>query len=133
MIILRNKEFSSMSKKTFEEKEAKIKKKYKTGIGHGAAAAINAAMATGLGKNAIKTKSKLAAAGSAIACGNTAYHIYKAGKSFKSGHKLGQDPRYQERLSKELEKDNREYDRELKKLEKAEAVVKTQRKTLGFS
>jgi len=133
MIILRSKEFSSMSKETFEKEEAKIKNKYKTGIGHGAAAAINAAIATSLGKNAIKTKGKLAGVGSVIAAGNTAYHTYKAGKNFRSGYKLGQDPKYQERLSKELEKDNKEYDRELKKLEKAEAVVKTQRKKLGFS
>jgi uncharacterized membrane protein YebE (DUF533 family) len=97
--------FSEMSTKEFEEKEKEVKDHLKRTLGHGVGATVNGVVAGSLAKNAIKTKSKLAGAGALLAGGNTAYHSVKAVKEGKSWRKKGQEPRYQRKLIKELDKE----------------------------
>ena len=128
MKLIRQKTFSKMSKKTFEKKESEIINKYKKGLGHTAGAGINAAVGVSLAKHA--KNSKLAAAGTAVSAANAGYHAFNAGKNFKEGFKTARDPKFQEKLGDVIDKENRKYDKELEKLQKAEETVKTQKKKL---
>ena len=128
MKLTRQKTFSKMSKKTFEKKESEITNKYKKGLGHTAGAGINAAIGVSLAKHA--KNSKLAAAGTAVSAANAGYHAYNAGKNFKEGFKIARDPKYQEKLDEAIKIQDKKDDKELEKLQKAEEIVKAQKKKL---
>ena len=70
-----------------DEVEKEIKSNYTKGLYHSAGAGINVAVGSSLAKDAMKKKSKLALAGTALAAANAGYHSYKAGKNFKEGLK----------------------------------------------
>ena len=133
MIILRNNYYSSsnkMSDKEFEATERNIKDSYKKGGRHLLGAGINAALATSLVKNAVKSKSKLAGVGGAIAAGNTAYHAYEAGKHIKEGFKTGRSPEYQKKLDEVIEKDDKKWDKDYEEWKAAKKKLKEQKKEL---
>ena len=151
------KEFSEkkkMSKEEFEKEEKDIKDNYKKGLGHSVLAGMNAGIAyKSLNRSSnnkqlaerlsydpyfkhtakkLNKDRKLTLAAAGVTAIGAGYHAKKAKDKFKEGYKKAQDKRYQEKLEEEIERQNKQDDKDLKKLEKAEKTVKDQKKKLGI-